>query len=202
MARRVSVHAVTRQPLALALRDDVIRALHRENEALRRMLETRKLVERSQGLRMLRDGLSEPEAFRHIPKTSINTRTPMAEVARGVLRAVEMVHAADRLRPALAAVLPVLRNSGPERLPGAPPRPRTARGPMELPPPTGQPMSRSRSSPRARDEDRVIGVRVGSTPSSPGRVRESVARRGNRAAVAGNKAGGPLPALDGFPGSR
>jgi ANTAR domain len=129
MVRRVSVHAVTRQPLALALRDDVIRALHRENEALRRMLETRKLVERSQGLRMLRDGLSEPEAFRHIPKTSINTRTPMAEVARGVLRAVEMVHAADRLRPALAAVLPVLRNSGPERLPGAPPRPRTARGP-------------------------------------------------------------------------
>jgi ANTAR domain len=64
MVRRVSVHAVTRQPLALALRDDVIRALHRENEALRRMLETRKLVERSQGLRMLRDGLSEPEAFR------------------------------------------------------------------------------------------------------------------------------------------
>jgi AmiR/NasT family two-component response regulator len=82
MVRRVSVHAVTRQPLALALRDDVIRALHRENEALRRMLETRKLVERSQGLRMLRDGLSEPEAFRHIPKTSINTRPPMAEVAR------------------------------------------------------------------------------------------------------------------------
>jgi hypothetical protein len=61
------------------------------------------------------------------------------QLGRGVLRAVEMVHAADRLRPVLAAVLPVLRNSGPERLPGAPPRPRTARGPwISLPRPVSR----------------------------------------------------------------
>ena len=36
---------------------------------------------------MQRDRYSEPEAFRRIQKTSMDTRTPMAEVARAVLLA-------------------------------------------------------------------------------------------------------------------
>ncbi|MBI1957779.1 MAG: ANTAR domain-containing protein [Candidatus Rokubacteria bacterium] len=62
-------------------------AVRRENETLRAMLESRKLVERAKGLLMARLGLSEPEAFRRIRKTAMDSRKPMADIARALLLA-------------------------------------------------------------------------------------------------------------------
>jgi response regulator NasT len=70
-------------------------ALRAEGERLRRRLETRVLVDRAKGLLMLHLGLSEPEAFRRIQKTAMDTRRTMADVARTVLSS-----------PALAAPRP------------------------------------------------------------------------------------------------
>jgi response regulator NasT len=64
-----------------------LEAIRKENEALRQKLESRKLVDRAKGLLMTRLGLSEPEAFRRIQKTAMDTRKTMADVARGLLLA-------------------------------------------------------------------------------------------------------------------
>lgn len=84
-----------REELAPALDLAVMRfremsAVRKENETLRRSLETRKLVERAKGILMTRLGLSEPEAFRRIQKTAMDTRRPMAEVAQALLLTEEM----------------------------------------------------------------------------------------------------------------
>jgi response regulator NasT len=71
-------------------------AMRQENETLRRKLESRKLVERAKGLLMTRLGLSEPEAFRRIQKTAMDTRRPMAEVAQALLLTQDV----GRARPA------------------------------------------------------------------------------------------------------
>jgi response regulator NasT len=42
---------------------------------------------------MTRLGLSEPEAFRRIQKTAMDTRKPMAEVAQALLLTEEVGHA-------------------------------------------------------------------------------------------------------------
>ena len=68
----------------------------REKEALRQTLETRQLVDRAKGLLMAKHGLSESDAFRRIRKTSMDTRTPMAEVARGLALALAAQHQASR----------------------------------------------------------------------------------------------------------
>ena len=60
-------------------------AVRKENEDLKRKLESRKLVERAKGLLIQRLGLTEPEAYRRIQKAAMDTRRPMAEVARTVL---------------------------------------------------------------------------------------------------------------------
>jgi len=62
-----------------------LEAVRRENEALKQKLEARKLVDRAKGVLMTRLGLSEPEAFRKIQKTAMDTRKTMAEVARALL---------------------------------------------------------------------------------------------------------------------
>lgn len=69
-----------------------IETMRRENETLRRKLESRKLVERAKGILMRRLGLSEPEAFRRIQKTSMDTRRPMADVAQALLLTEEVGH--------------------------------------------------------------------------------------------------------------
>jgi two-component system, response regulator PdtaR len=69
-----------------------ISAVRQENETLKRTLETRKLVERAKGILMTRLGLSEPEAFRRIQKTAMDTRKPMAEVAQALLLTEELGH--------------------------------------------------------------------------------------------------------------
>lgn len=62
-----------------------LEALRRENEELRRSLEERKLIEQAKGLLMEWEGCTEREAFRRIRQTSMDTRTPMAEIARAIL---------------------------------------------------------------------------------------------------------------------
>jgi hypothetical protein len=72
-------------PLSTSETSEELDALRRENDALRQALEARKLVERAKGLLMAQDGLSEPNAHRYIQKSSMDTGTPMAEVARALI---------------------------------------------------------------------------------------------------------------------
>lgn len=65
-------------------------ALRKENEDLKRALESRKLLERAKGLLMEREGLSEAEAFRRIQKTAMDRRKSMAEVAEAILLAADV----------------------------------------------------------------------------------------------------------------
>lgn len=69
-----------------------LEAVRRENDILKRKLESRKLVERAKGILMTRLGLSEPEAFRRIQKTAMDTRKSMAEIAQALLLSDEMGH--------------------------------------------------------------------------------------------------------------
>jgi response regulator NasT len=73
-----------------------IQAVRRENETLKRTIEGRKLIERAKGILMKRLGLSEPEAFRKIQKTAMDTRKPMTEVAEALLLTEELAHRTAR----------------------------------------------------------------------------------------------------------
>lgn len=68
-----------------AARFQEFEAIQRENEDLKKAIESRKLVERAKSLLMERQGLTEAEAFRRIQKTAMDSRRPMVEVARAVL---------------------------------------------------------------------------------------------------------------------
>jgi response regulator NasT len=61
------------------------RALETEMGSLRDRLEVRKLLDRAKGLLQTEHGLTEPEAFRWIQKTSMDRRVSMREVAQAVL---------------------------------------------------------------------------------------------------------------------
>ncbi len=60
-------------------------ALGSEVGTLRERLEVRKLLDRAKGRLQAEGGLSEPQAFRWIQKTSMDRRVPMREVAEEVL---------------------------------------------------------------------------------------------------------------------
>jgi two-component system, response regulator PdtaR len=62
-----------------------IRALDGEIDTLRERLEVRKLLDRAKGLLQSEHGLSEPEAFRWIQKTSMDRRLTMRRVAEAVI---------------------------------------------------------------------------------------------------------------------
>ena len=62
-----------------------IRALDTEIGTLRERLEVRKLLDRAKGLLQTQHGLSEPEAFRWIQKTSMDRRLTMRKVAEAVI---------------------------------------------------------------------------------------------------------------------
>lgn len=68
-----------------AARFDEIRALEEEVTSLADKFETRKLVERAKSLLTAKMGLTEPEAFRWIQKTSMDRRLSMREVADTVI---------------------------------------------------------------------------------------------------------------------
>lgn len=65
-----------------------INALETEIADLTDRFETRKLVERAKGLLISNMGLTEPEAFRWIQKTSMDRRLTMREVAETVLNQI------------------------------------------------------------------------------------------------------------------
>ncbi|HLS74405.1 MAG TPA: response regulator [Actinomycetaceae bacterium] len=62
-----------------------INSLEEEIADLTERFETRKRVDRAKGLLMTKMGLSEPEAFRWIQKTSMDRRLTMREVADAVI---------------------------------------------------------------------------------------------------------------------
>ena len=68
-----------------ASRHAEIKALEAEVATLADRFETRKLVDRAKGLLQAKYGLSEPEAFRWIQKTSMDKRLTMREVASAVI---------------------------------------------------------------------------------------------------------------------
>jgi len=61
-----------------------------EVESLKEALEVRKLVERAKGILMARANLSEGEAFKKMQRMSQDSRKPMKEIAREVIRADEI----------------------------------------------------------------------------------------------------------------
>jgi AmiR/NasT family two-component response regulator len=66
-------------------RHQQIVALEREIADLSDRFETRKLVDRAKGLLQAKFGMSEPDAFRWIQKTSMDKRLTMREVAAAVV---------------------------------------------------------------------------------------------------------------------
>ncbi|GFZ91059.1 transcriptional regulator [Nesterenkonia alkaliphila] len=66
-------------------RFEEMRALELEVTSLADKFETRKLVDRAKSLLISKMGLSEPEAFRWIQKTSMDRRLTMREVAETVV---------------------------------------------------------------------------------------------------------------------
>jgi two-component system, response regulator PdtaR len=68
-----------------ASRHSELAALEAEVADLAERFETRKLVDRAKGLLQTKYGLTEPEAFRWIQKTSMDKRLTMKEVASAVI---------------------------------------------------------------------------------------------------------------------
>nr|WP_129360102.1 MULTISPECIES: response regulator [unclassified Kocuria] len=69
-------------------RFEQIKALEKEVTGLKEQFETRKLVERAKSLLTTKMGLTEPEAFRWIQKTSMDRRLSMREVAETIVSQV------------------------------------------------------------------------------------------------------------------
>ena len=70
-------------------RFEEIVSLENELEDMQERFETRKRVDRAKGLLMKNMGMSEPEAFRWIQKTSMDRRLSMREVADAVINQVD-----------------------------------------------------------------------------------------------------------------
>ena len=70
-------------------RNDELRALESEVSDLAEQFETRKLVDRAKSLLITKMGLTEPEAFRWIQKTSMDRRLSMRQVADTVIDQVK-----------------------------------------------------------------------------------------------------------------
>lgn len=69
-------------------RFEEILALENEVADMKEQFATRKLVERAKSLLQTKMGLSEPEAFRWIQKTSMDRRLSMREVAEAIINQV------------------------------------------------------------------------------------------------------------------
>ena len=69
-------------------RFEELSALEREVSDMKEQFATRKLVERAKSLLTTKMGLTEPEAFRWIQKTSMDRRLSMREVAEAIINQV------------------------------------------------------------------------------------------------------------------
>jgi len=78
--------------LQLAVRRHAeFRALRVHVDRLGDALEARKLVERAKGILMSRTGVSEPDAFVRIQRRARDRNRTMADVARGIIAAAEVL---------------------------------------------------------------------------------------------------------------
>ena len=73
--------------IALSRFEEIV-SLEDEVSEMKDQFETRKMVERAKSLLITKMGLSEPEAFRWIQKTSMDRRLSMREVAEAILNQV------------------------------------------------------------------------------------------------------------------
>ena len=73
------------RPAELAPALDLAIARFAETRRLRQLLEERKLIERAKGSLMMRLGLTEDEAFRRLRRAAMDSRRPMADIARALL---------------------------------------------------------------------------------------------------------------------
>jgi two-component system, response regulator PdtaR len=76
-----------------------IRALDGEIDTLRERLEVRKLLDRAKGLLQSQYGLTEPQSFRWIQKTSMDRRLTMRKVAEAIIEGSLQVPAESRTGP-------------------------------------------------------------------------------------------------------
>ena len=72
-------------------RHEQTQVLRREVTRLEETIEVRKLVDRAKGILMQHERISEPEAFRRIQKTAMDSRKTMKEIAEAVIIAFETV---------------------------------------------------------------------------------------------------------------
>ena len=72
-----------------------LNALHSEIGDLRERLAMRKLLDRAKGLLQATRGMTEPEAFRWIQKTSMDRRLTMRRVAEAIIEGTMRADAAD-----------------------------------------------------------------------------------------------------------
>lgn len=79
-----------------------IRVLDDEVGTLRDRLEVRKLLDRAKGLLQSEHGMTEPQAFRWIQKTSMDRRLTMRKVAEAVIEGVADPSAKEGEEPAAA----------------------------------------------------------------------------------------------------
>jgi len=87
-ARAAGVMAYLLKPLRpaeLAPALDLAVARFAEAKELRERLEERKVIERAKGALMRRYGLDEEKAFQRLRRAAMDTRRPMAEIARALL---------------------------------------------------------------------------------------------------------------------
>jgi AmiR/NasT family two-component response regulator len=77
-----------------------VRALDADVATLRERLEARKLLDRAKGLLQAQHGLTEPQAFRWIQKTSMDRRLTMRKVAEAVIEGSMTVPAETQTPPA------------------------------------------------------------------------------------------------------
>ena len=82
-----TLHAVTE--MAVCRFQETV-ALRKEVEGLRRLLESRKTIERAKGFLMEMEGIPEQEAFARLRQKSMDTQRPMVEIARAIILAAEV----------------------------------------------------------------------------------------------------------------
>jgi AmiR/NasT family two-component response regulator len=87
-ARAAGVMAYLLKPLRpaeLAPALDLAIARFQETRDLRQRLDDRKVIERAKGTLMARYGLPEDEAFKRLRRAAMDSRRPMAEIAKALL---------------------------------------------------------------------------------------------------------------------
>src|SRR5919205_1209287 len=87
-------------------RHQQIAALESEIADLSDRFETRKLVDRAKGLLQAKFGMSEPDAFRWIQKTSMDKRLTMREVASAVINSSASAAGSAAIRTGTPAASP------------------------------------------------------------------------------------------------